>query len=117
MEATDAEVAAYIRMNFKSPDGTFKQDDYEQRVTEQFGSVANFERAVRDQLSGQRLEAFITSGVSVSEDEVLNAFKRKNTKFDLSYVPVNSADLAQRFFNAGNITRGQLAGEQAGAAA
>ena len=95
MEATDAEVAAYIRSNFKSPDGTFKQDDYEQRVTEQFGSVTNFEQAVRDQLSGQKLTAFISSGVSVSEDEVLNDFKRKNTKFDLSYVPVNSADLAQ----------------------
>jgi peptidyl-prolyl cis-trans isomerase D len=33
--------------------------------------------------------------VTASEEEVLNDFKRKNTKFDLSYVPVNAADLAQ----------------------
>ncbi|MDQ6785189.1 MAG: peptidyl-prolyl cis-trans isomerase [Acidobacteriota bacterium] len=96
MQATDAEVASFIRQQFKSPDGeAFNQANYEQRVTEQFGSVANFEQAVRDQLSGEKLTALITSGVTVSEDEVLNDYKRKNTKFDLSYVPINSSDLAQ----------------------
>ena len=94
--ATDAEVAGYIRRNFKSPDGTsFEQADYERRVTESYGSVANFEQLVRDQLSGTKLEAFLTSGVMVSEDEVLNDYRRKNTKFDLSYVPVSSEELAQ----------------------
>ncbi len=96
LTATDAEVAGYIRRNFKSSDGTaFDQADYEQRVTETYGSVANFEQLVRDQLSGTKLEAFLTSGVTVSEDEVLNDYRRKNTKFDLSYVPVSSEDLAQ----------------------
>lgn len=95
LEASDAEVAGYIRQQFKSADGeTFNQSNYEQRVTERFGGVTNFEQAVRDQLSGQKLEAFLTSGISVSEEEVLNDYKRKNTKFDLSYVPVSSADLA-----------------------
>ncbi len=96
LTATDAEVADTIRKQFKSVDGgAFNQENYEQRVTEQFGSVANFEQAVRDQLSGQRLEAYLTSGVSVSEDEVLSDYKRQNTKFDLAYVPVSSSDLAQ----------------------
>ncbi|HLM61321.1 MAG TPA: peptidyl-prolyl cis-trans isomerase, partial [Pyrinomonadaceae bacterium] len=63
--------------------------------TDQFGSVARYEQAVRDQLSAQKVEAFLTSGVTVSEQEVLNDFQRRNTKFDLSYVPVSSADLAQ----------------------
>ena len=36
-----------------------------------------------------------TSGVTVSEEEVLNDFKRRNTKFDLSYVMVNPAELSQ----------------------
>ncbi|MEO7673000.1 MAG: peptidyl-prolyl cis-trans isomerase, partial [Pyrinomonadaceae bacterium] len=35
------------------------------------------------------------SGVTVSEEDVLKDFQRKNAKFDLSYVSVNSADLAQ----------------------
>jgi peptidyl-prolyl cis-trans isomerase D len=95
-QATDAEVANYIRPLFKSTEGgAFNQTDYEQRVMERYGSVTTFEQAVRDQLSGQRLLAFLTSGVTVSEDEVLNDYKRKNTKFDLTYVPVNNTDLAQ----------------------
>lgn len=95
-QATDSEVANYIRPLFKSAEGeAFSQTDYEQRVTERYGSVSTFEQAVRDQLSGQRLLAFLTSGVTASEDEILNDYKRKNTKFDLTYVPVNNTDLAQ----------------------
>lgn len=95
LEATDAEVAGYIRQQFRAESGdAFNQQSYERRVTERFGSVVNFEQTVRDQLSGQKLQAFLTTGVTVSEDEVLNDFKRKNTKFDLSYVPISSSDLA-----------------------
>ncbi len=93
---SDTEVASFIRQQFKTPDAKpFDQKRYEQNVTDQYGSVQNFEQSVRDQLSAQKLDAFLTSGVTVSEDEVLGDFRRKNTKFDLSYVPVTSADLAQ----------------------
>ncbi len=95
LTATDAELAAYIRKQNKSEDEPFDQKRYEENVTEQFGSIQSFENSVRDQLSGQKLAAFLTSGVTVSEEEVLNDYQRKNTKFDLSYVPVSSADLAQ----------------------
>jgi len=93
---SDTEVASFIRQQFKTPDAKpFDQKRYEQNVTDQYGSVQNFEQSVRDQLSAQKLDAFLTSGVTVSEEEVLGDFRRKNTKFDLSYVPVTSADLAQ----------------------
>jgi peptidyl-prolyl cis-trans isomerase D len=95
LTATDAEVAAYIRRQNKTDGQPFDQKRYEENVTEQFGSIQSFENSVRDQLSGQKLAAFLTSGVTVSEEEVLNDYQRKNTKFDLSYVPVSSADLAQ----------------------
>ncbi|MCU1290161.1 MAG: Peptidylprolyl isomerase [Acidobacteria bacterium] len=95
LRATDAEVAAEIREQLKSDTTPFDQKRYEQSVTDQFGSVAAYEQAVRDQLSAKKLEAFITSSVTVSEEELLNDFKRKSTRFDLSYVPVNTADLAQ----------------------
>ncbi|MBA2493073.1 MAG: peptidyl-prolyl cis-trans isomerase [Acidobacteria bacterium] len=97
LAATDAEVASYIRQQNKPEEGDlpFDQARYEQNVTEQFGSVSNFEQSVRDQLSGKKIQAFLTSGVTVSEEEVLNDYKRKNIKFDLTYVPVSSADLAQ----------------------
>jgi len=96
LTASDAEVAAAIREQFKSPDGKpFDQKLYEQNVTQQAGSVSAFEESVRDDISANKLRAFITSGVTVSEEEVLQDFQRKNTKFDLSYVTVNAADLAQ----------------------
>ena len=95
LTATDAEVANYIREQSQAEGGQFNQKIYERNAIEQAGSVKAYEQGVRDQLSGEKLQAFITSGVSVSEDEVLNDFKRKNTKFDLTYVPVNVSDLAQ----------------------
>ncbi len=96
LTASDAEVAARIREQFKPEDGKpFDQEIYEQNVTEQFGSIAAYEQSVRDDISSSKLDALLTSGVTVSEDEVLNDFQRKNTKFDLSYVAVSSTELAK----------------------
>lgn len=96
LTASDAEVANYIRQNFKPEDGKpFDQNRYEQVAIDQAGSITAFEQSIRDSLSGQKLEAFVTSGVTVSEEEVLKDYQRKNTKFDVSYVPVSATDLAQ----------------------
>src|SRR5262249_28483382 len=95
LTASDAEVAAEIRDQFRSGDKSFDQKKYEESVAAQYGTVAAFEENIRDQLSARKLEAFLTSGVTVSEAEVLNDFQRKNTKFDLSYVAINTSDLAK----------------------
>ncbi|MEO6654989.1 MAG: peptidyl-prolyl cis-trans isomerase [Pyrinomonadaceae bacterium] len=96
LTASDAEVAARIREQYKPEDGSpFVQADYEQNVIQQYGNIASYEQSIRDDISTRKLDAFITSGVTVSEEEVLNDFQRKNTKFDLSYVAVNSSDLAK----------------------
>lgn len=96
LRASDAEVAASIRKQFKPTDGKpFDQAQYEINVTEQDGSVAAFEERVRDDLSAMKLRAFLTSGITVSEEELVADYKKKNSKFDLSYVSVNSADLAK----------------------
>lgn len=96
LTASDAEVAAELREQLKTPDGkVIEQKRYEQFATEQAGSVAAYEQSLRDDISGRKLQAFLTSGVTVSEQEVLQDFQRKNTKFDLSYVSVNSTELAQ----------------------
>ncbi|MFN6962250.1 MAG: peptidyl-prolyl cis-trans isomerase [Pyrinomonadaceae bacterium] len=97
LTATDAEVAAALREQLKNPDGTtVDRARYEQYAVEQAGSVAAYEQNLRDNLSAQKLEAFLTAGVSVSEEELLNDFKKKNTKFDLAYVVVNPSDLAAK---------------------
>ncbi len=94
LTASDIEVASQIRKAFTPQDGTpFDQNRYEQNAIRQAGSIAAFEETIRDQISRQKLVAYITSGASVSEEEVLNDYKRRNTKFNLTYVPVNTADL------------------------
>lgn len=96
LRATDAEVAAEIRRQNKTEDGKpFDQKRYEQFAVQQAGSIGAFEESIRDSLSAQKLQAFISSGASVSEEEVLDDYKRSNTKFDVSYIPVSVADLAQ----------------------
>lgn len=96
LTATDAEVAQEIREIFTPTDGKpIDQDRYEQNAVTQAGSVKAFEQQIRDQLSNRKVQAFITSGVTVSEEEVLDSFKRLNTKFNLSYVPISTADVAE----------------------
>ena len=83
LTASDAEVAAEIRESLKAgADGKpIDKARYEQNVTTQYGSVSAYEETVRDGISGRKLQAFITSGVTVSEEEVINGFRRSNTKF------------------------------------
>ena len=96
LTASDAEVADDIRQQLKKPDGTtVDQDTYKQNAIDQAGSVGAFEQKIRDEISARKLEAYITAGVSVSEQEVLDDFQRKNTKFDVSYVAINPTDLAK----------------------
>lgn len=94
--ASDAEVAAEIRKQWSTEGTPFDQSAYELNVTEQYGSVAAFEQSIRDDLSAKKLEAFITAGVTVSEEEALSDFQKKNTKFDLTYVTVSAAEVAKK---------------------
>jgi peptidyl-prolyl cis-trans isomerase D len=95
LTATDAEVRDEILLRNTPPDRPFDQKRYEQNVTSQYGSIRAYEQSVRDELSGQKLRAFLTSGASVSEEELLNNFRRRNTNFDVSFVTVSAPDLAQ----------------------
>lgn len=96
LTASDAEVAAEIREQFKPQDGKpFDQKLYEQNAVQQAGSIAAFEEQIRDGLSAQKLRVFITSGVTVSEEEVLKKYQRDNSKFDLSYVLISPGELAK----------------------
>lgn len=96
LTASDAEVANAIREQFKPQDGKpFDQKLYEQNAVQQAGSVAEFEEQMRDSLSAEKLRAFVTAGVTVSEEEVLREYQRKNSKFDLSYVLISTTDLAK----------------------
>jgi len=98
LTASDKEVADEIRKQYKGTgedERPFVQADYEAGVIERWGNIEAYEARVRDDISSKKLEAFLTSGVTVSEQEVLDDFQKKNTKFDLTYVPINATELAK----------------------
>jgi len=95
---SDVEVADAIRKEFTDPStGKFVGNErYKQAVTSQFGSVQRYEQEVRNQVAGEKLRAFITAGGRVSDEEAQLDYQRKNTTFDLVYVPVVADQLAKK---------------------
>nr|MBA3806540.1 SurA N-terminal domain-containing protein [Acidobacteriota bacterium] len=97
LAASDGEVADKIRKEFRDASGKFVGfDRYKESVVSRYGSIERFERQIRDQIAAEKLEAFVTAGVRVSEQEVQDDFKRKNTSFQIVYVPVTADKLAEK---------------------
>lgn len=97
LAASDAEVADKIRKEFKDASGKFVGfDRYKESVVGRYGSIERFERQIRDQIAAEKLQAFVTAGVRISETEVQDDYKRKNTSFQVVYVPVTADKLAQK---------------------
>ncbi len=93
--ASDDEVRTKLIEQNKDADGNqIDQKRYEQYALDTAGSVKKYEDMVREGIASNKLEAFVTSGVTVSEDEVLGDFKKRQTKFDLNFVGVNPSELA-----------------------
>lgn len=95
--ASDEEVADVIRKRFKDPSGQFVGfDRYKEIVTANYGDFEAYERDVRDSITQDKLQAFVTAGVRVSPEEVQEDYKRKNTNFNLTYVSVEASKLAEK---------------------
>jgi peptidyl-prolyl cis-trans isomerase D len=95
--ASDAEVNKAVHEQFVDEGGKFiGVDKYKERVGRLYGSVERFEQELRESIAADKLRAFVTAGVSVSEDEVRDDYKRKNTSFNITYVPVVADKLAAR---------------------
>jgi peptidyl-prolyl cis-trans isomerase D len=92
LTASDEELAAKIREANKDASGKVDVDKYKQRV----GDVGRYEDQVRDQIAIEKLRAFVTAGVNVSEDEVQREYQRRTTTFDLVYVPIAADKLADK---------------------
>ncbi len=84
------------KAGFKDAAGNFDLKRYREGVTRQYGSVALFENSVREDLAVQKLISFVTAGVQVADLEVQQEYERRNTEFDLTYVPVAAEELAKR---------------------
>jgi parvulin-like peptidyl-prolyl isomerase len=95
--ASDEEVAAEIRAQFQDASGKFiGLEKYKERATAAYGSVARFEQTLRDKIAADKLRAFVTAGVNVSEREVEEEYRRRGLSLDLVYVPVAAEKLAAK---------------------
>lgn len=92
---SDEEVADSIRKRFSDQAGNFIGfSRYKEAVAERYGDIERFEAQMRDAGAAEKLRAFITAGVRISDEEVQEDYKRRNTSFDLTYVPVAADKLA-----------------------
>src|SRR2546427_391430 len=99
--ASEAEVKERIAKLFSDASGKFLLTDSSgkfdmSRYQERVGDVAAFERGIAEDIAREKLEAFITASVRVSEDEVKEDYKKKNTTFDLTYVVVSPEKIAAK---------------------
>lgn len=93
--ASDAEVAEAIRKRFSDGGKFVGFERYREAVASRYGGIARFERQVRDQIAADKLQAFVTAAISISDLDVQEEYKRKNTSFDLVYVVLTPGRLAE----------------------
>jgi len=97
LSASDAELADRIRKQFSDSSGNFVGfDRYKESVTARYGDIEKFENDIRDDIAQEKLRAFVTASINVSDAEVEEEYKRRNTSFDVSYVAVTNDKVAAK---------------------
>src|ERR1051326_4702239 len=95
--ASDAELAERIRKQFADASGNFIGfDRYKESVTARFGDIEKFENDMRDDIAQEKLRAFVSASVNVSDAEVEKEYQRRNTSFDVSYIALSTDKLAAK---------------------
>ena len=69
---------------------------YKESVVARYGDVESYEKEIRNAITQQKLQAFITASVNVSDEEVKEEYKRRNTAFDVNYISVSADKLAEK---------------------
>jgi peptidyl-prolyl cis-trans isomerase D len=97
LSASDAELREILLKRYSDASGQFfGYEKYKEAVVAQFGDVESFENEMRNGIAQQKLQAFITASVNVSDDEVREEYKRRNTSFDVNYISVSLDKLAAK---------------------
>src|ERR1043165_3776405 len=95
--ASDAELADKIRKQYSDASGNFVGlDRYKEIVVSQYGDIESFENEMRDEIAQSKLRAFVTASVNVSDAQVEEEYKRRNTSFDVSYIALSADKLAAK---------------------
>src|SRR5687767_2832267 len=95
--ASDGEVRDKIVKQFTDASGQFVGlDRYKELVAARYGDLGTFEQELRNDIAREKLQAFVTSSVSVSDQEVQAEYERKNSSFDLVYTVVTPEKVAEK---------------------
>ena len=95
--ASEAELKEKLMKQFSDASGRFVGfDRYKESITARYGDIETFENEMRDAIAQEKLRAFVTASVNVSDDEVREQFKRRNTTFDVGYISLNADKLAAK---------------------
>ena len=97
LAASDEELRDRIRKQFSDASGQFVGfDRYKESVVARYGDIEEFENEVRDEIAQEKLRAFVTASVNVSDGEVEEEYKRRNTSFDVNYIALTEEKLAEK---------------------
>jgi peptidyl-prolyl cis-trans isomerase D len=99
IHATQDDVIQYLHTGQAGqvlfPDGKFIGTDmYTRLIADRFDmSVTEFEDDVRSDIAVRRLQALITGGVTVGDQEVRDAYRKSNLKVKFDYAVISSDDV------------------------
>ncbi len=99
IHATSADVLQYLHTGPAGqvlfPNGQFiGSDQYASLIQNRFNiSVADFEENVKHDIAMRRLESLVTAGVTVSDQEVRETYRKHNIKIKFDYAVISSDEL------------------------
>jgi peptidyl-prolyl cis-trans isomerase D len=95
--ASDGELKERLVKQFTDASGQFVgYDRYKESVVARYGDVETYENEMRNMIAQEKLRAFVTASVNVSDDEVSEEYKRRNTSFDVNYISLTADKLAEK---------------------
>ncbi len=100
LSVSDADLRNYLQHSYLAqyifPDGKFIGEDAYMNLVQRAmpgASVTEFEKEVKSDLEMQRLQALVTNGVTVSDNEVRSEFLKQGAKVKFDYAVVSASDL------------------------
>ncbi|HET9525630.1 MAG TPA: SurA N-terminal domain-containing protein [Pyrinomonadaceae bacterium] len=96
LSASDAEVAEKIREDYKDATGKFDIEKYKKSILDRYGDIEKFENDTRAAISQEKLRAFLSASVNVSDEQIEEEYRRRNTSFDVSYISLTADKLAAK---------------------
>lgn len=95
--ASDGELRERLVKQFTDASGQFVgYDRYKESVVARYGDVETYEKEMRNAIAQEKLRAFVTASINVSDDEVREEYKRRNTSFDVNYISLTPDKLADK---------------------